>query len=318
MPSSSNTLLHTPKVILGGNVFGWSLDEKASSEILDAAVEGGLNCFDTADVYSHWASGNKGGESETIIGNWLKRNGKRRDVLIHTKGGAPGAPGEFANAKLTAAYLTKAVEGSLRRLQTDYIDLYYVHYDDKVTPPEETLTCFQGLMKQGKIKAIAASNYSPERLTEALDVSASKGLPAFSALQTLYNLYEREPFESTLQSLCEKRNVKVFTYFSLAHGFLSGKYRSEADLSKSAARGGGIAKYLNPRGMRILDALENVSKAHGATSAQVALAWLLTRHAIGAAVASATNLGQLQDLVTATKLQLDASELTALDRASEP
>ncbi len=315
---SNNSNLQTPKVVLGGNVFGWSLDEPSSFAILDAAVDHGLHAFDTADVYSHWAKGNKGGESETIIGNWLKRTGKRKDVLLHTKGGAPGAPGDFANAKLTASYLTKAVEGSLRRLQTDHVDLYYLHYDDNVTPPEETLTCLQSLMKQGKIGAVAESNFAPDRLVQSLDVAASKGLPALSAIQADYNLYDREHFESTLQPICQQRKIRVFTYFSLAHGFLSGKYRSEADLSKSAARGGGIAKYLNPRGIRILDALDAISKSHDSTSAQVALAWLLTRPTVSAAVASATNLKQLNDLAAATKLRLNASELTALERASQP
>lgn len=306
-----------PRIVLGGNVFGWSVDEPASFALLDAAVEGGLTAFDTADVYSHWVPGNKGGESETIIGKWLKRSGKRKDVQIHTKGGAPGAPGELAGANAAGAYLAKAVENSLRRLQTDYIDLYYVHYDDKVTPPEDTLGAFQKLIQQGKIKAIAASNYEPDRLRQSLDVAKAKGLPAFTELQTLYNLYAREPFESTLQPLCNERQVGVLTYFSLAHGFLSGKYRSAADQAKSKARGGAIAQYLNPRGMRILDALQKVADGKSAKSAQVALAWLITRPTVAAAIASATSKEQLADLVTATKLKLSAEDLAELDKASK-
>ncbi|MBG1233398.1 aldo/keto reductase [Aestuariivirga litoralis] len=314
----SNIEIKVPKIVIGGNVFGWSIDEATSFAILDAAVAGGLNTFDTADIYSYWGSGNKGGESETIIGKWLKKTGKRNEVVIHTKGGAPGAPGEFANGNATAAYLTKAVEASLKRLQIEAIDLYYVHYDDNVTPPEETLTAFQKLIAQGKIKAIAASNYSAERLAQMQDTAAAKGLPAFSGLQTLYNLYEREPFESELLPLCQKRDIKVLTYFSLAHGFLSGKYRSAADSSKSAARGGGMANYLTPRGFRILDALAVVAEAHKATSAQVALAWLVTRPTVAAAIASATNQNQLSDLVAAAKLKLTSDELAALDKASRP
>jgi len=306
-----------PKIVLGGNVFGWSVDENASFALLDAALAGGLNAIDTADVYSHWGPGNKGGESETIIGKWMKARGNRDKVLVHTKGGAPGAPGELAGGNATGAYLSKAVENSLRRLQTDVIDLYYVHYDDKVTPPEDTLGAFQKLIQQGKIKAIAASNYEPDRLKQYLDVAAAKGLPAFSGLQTLYNLYAREPFESTLQPLCKERHVGVLTYFSLAHGFLSGKYRSEADQAKSKARGGAIAQYLNPRGFRILDALQKVADAKAANSAQVALAWLITRPTVAAAIASATSSEQIADLVAATKLKLSAEDLSALDNASK-
>ena len=312
------SLAKLPAIVLGGNVFGWNLDEKSSHALLDASVAGGLNAVDTADVYSHWKPGNKGGESETIIGTWLKGRGRRDDVFIHTKGGAPGALGELANANLTSAYLTKAVEASLRRLQTDYIDLYYVHYDDKVTPPEETLGCFQCLMQAGKIREIAASNYDPARLTQSLDTAQVKGLPAFSALQTLYNLYDRAPFERELQGLCVKRGLKVLPYFSLARGFLSGKYRSKDDLGKSAARGGGVVDYLNPRGMRILDALADVARARNATSAQVALAWLKAKPAVAAPIASATSKSQLDDLIAAAALRLNAAEIAKLDAASVP
>jgi aryl-alcohol dehydrogenase-like predicted oxidoreductase len=212
------TDLLVPPLIVGGNVFGWSVNEAASFMLLDAAVAHGLNGIDTADIYSYWAAGNRGGESETIIGKWLKRRGRRDDVIIHTKGGAPGAPGEFSGAKLTAGYLTKAVEASLRRLQTDYIDLYYVHYDDKVTPPEETLGVFQHLIEQGKVRAIGASNYEPARLRQALAAADAQGLPRFVCLQTLYNLYDRAGYEMELQSLCVEQGLGMMSYFSLASG----------------------------------------------------------------------------------------------------
>ena len=310
------TAITTPSVILGANVFGWNVDAKASHGLLDAALERGLNCIDTADVYSHWATGNKGGESETIIGQWMKDRGVRNRVLVHTKGGAPGAPGDLAGANLSAAYLTKAVDASLKRLGTGYIDLYYVHYDDKVTPPEETLGCFQRLIVAGKIRAIGASNYAPGRLAQALEVSEKHGLPRFACLQTLYNLYDRAPFEAELQPLCAKWNLGVMSYFSLAKGFLTGKYRTAADGAKSEARGSDATAYLNPRGLRILAALDSIAATHKANCAEVALAWLAAKPGVQAAIASATSIGQLDDLAAAMRLKLTASDMAALDVAS--
>ena len=308
--------IEVPPIILGGNVFGWSADQATSFTLLDTAMERGLTCIDTADIYSHWAPGNRGGESETIIGAWLKRRGRRDDVAIHTKGGAPDAPGDLANANLSAAYLTRAVDASLRRLGTEYIDLYYVHFDDKTTPPEETLGAFQRLIEAGKLRAIGASNYAPDRLRQALDTADQHGLPRYACLQTLYNLYERAPYEAELEALCTEKGLGVMSYFSLASGFLTGKYRSEADFAKSSARGGGMTKYLNPRGQRILAALDAVAKAQDATAAQVALAWLLARPSVTAAIASATSLAHLEELVAAARLHLDGAAIERLDTAS--
>ncbi len=305
-----------PSLILGGNVFGWSLSEEVSFSILDASFERGLTTVDTADVYAFWGPGNSGGESETIIGKWLKNRRKAGKVTIHTKGGAPGAPGEFANAKLDAAYLNKAIDGSLRRLGAGHIDLYYVHYDDKITPTEETLRVFERAISEGKIGAIAASNYSPERLADALNKAEERSLPRFCGLQTLYNLYDRQAYETELEILCVKRKLPVLTYFSLASGFLTGKYRSEADLSRSATRGGDVKNYLNQRGLRILDALDRVSVHYQATPAQISLAWLMSRPSIAAPVASATSIAQLDGLIGATKIKLDDEAIRELDAAS--
>ena len=304
-----------PPIILGANVFGWSVDAASSTTLLDAALERGLNTIDTADIYSHWAPGNRGGESETIIGNWMKQRGNRSAVKIHTKGGAPGAPGDLANANATAAYLTRAVEASLRRLGTDHIDLYYVHNDDKVTPLEETLSCFQRLMAAGRIGAIGASNYAPGRLATAMETSKKLGLPRFSVLQSLYNLVDREPFEAELKALCARHGLGVMAYFSLAKGFLSGKYRTPQDGAKSAARGEGALAYLNPRGLRILAALDGVAAARQANCAQVALAWLVAKPGVSA-IASATRINHLDDLAAAAALRLTAAEVAALDEAS--
>lgn len=304
-----------PPLVLGGNVFGWNVDEAASLRLLDAAAERGLNCVDTADIYSHWAPGNSGGESETIVGKWLKSRG-RGNVIVHTKGGAPGAPGELANANLTAAYLSKAIEASLRRLQTDYIDLYYVHFDDKVTPPEETLRCFEKFIQQGKIRAIGASNYDPARLLQSLEASKALGLPQFCCLQTHYNLYDRAVYEDALEPLCVAQGLGMLSYFSLAKGFLSGKYRSMADVGASKARGGGMGHYLNARGLKILEALTQVAASHSASPAQVALAWLMARPSVTAPIASATTLAQVEELFQATKLVLSSQDIAKLDLAS--
>lgn len=296
----------------GGNVFGWTIDEQKSFEILDAFVDNGFDFIDTADVYSRWAHNGVGGQSETIIGNWIKKSGKRDQVIIATK---VGKPMNDSQKGLSKSYIMQAVEDSLKRLQTDYIDLYQSHDDDQETPFEETLEAYAKLINEGKVRAIGASNYTGERLTEALKVSADYGFPAYQTLQPEYNLYEREDYEKNLQQVCVDHNIGVITYFSLASGFLTGKYRSEADLNKSK-RGGGIKKYLNDRGYRILNALDQVAKQHNSTPAGVSLAWLLARPAITAPIASATSIEQLNEITRAVELELDQQALNLLTEAS--
>jgi aryl-alcohol dehydrogenase-like predicted oxidoreductase len=283
-----------------------------SFKLLDAFVAAGFNLIDTADVYSRWAPGNNGGESETIIGKWLKQSGKRQKVVIATKVGMEMAPDKKG---LKKQYIFESVEDSLRRLQTDYIDLYQSHKDDPETPLEETLEAYAELIKQGKVRAIGASNYSAERLSEALEVSNRHGYPRYESLQPLYNLYDREEYETKLEPIVQKNSLGVIPYYALASGFLTGKYRAEADLSKSA-RGQGIKKYLNERGFRILRALDEVSERYNSTPARVAIAWLLARPSITAPIASATNLEQLNELIEATKLNLDSDAIEVLNRAS--
>lgn len=307
-----NSNLQVSPLAFGGNIFGWTVDEPRSFELLDAYVGAGLNFVDTADIYSRWVPGNQGGESETIIGKWFKRSGKRSKVILATKVGMDMGNG---NNGLGKDYILRAVEKSLQRLQTDYIDLYQSHQDDAKTPLEETMSAFDQLLKQGKVRAIGASNYSAERLADALAVSKAKGLARYESLQPHYNLYERASFEAKLQPLCVKENIGVIPYFSLASGFLTGKYRSEADFSKSA-RGGGMKKYFNDRGFRILKALDEVAGRYKANPAQVALAWLMARPAITAPIASATSLKQLEDLVAATRLKLDEAAMKLLTDAS--
>ena len=296
----------------GGNVFGWTADEAMSFHLLDAFVDAGFNLIDTADSYSRWVTGHQGGESETVIGRWIARRGRHDDVIIATKVGSDMGQGHKV---LRKDYILQAAEASLRRLQIDYIDLYQSHWDDEKTPLAETLGAYEQLLRQGKVKAIGASNYSAARLAQALDVSKSQGLPRYETLQPQYNLYERASFEGELQDLCVHENLGVITYFSLAAGFLTGKYRSEADFGKSA-RGPGMKKYLNPRGMKILDALDAVGRRYNATPAQVSLAWLLARPGVTAPIASATNLDQLEEILRATAIKLDAEAVAALDRAS--
>ena len=296
----------------GGNVFGWTIDEKASFDILDAFVDLGLDLVDTADVYSYWKPGNKGGESETIIGNWLKKSGKRDKVIIATKVGKPMGEGKKG---LSRAYITRAVEESLNRLQTDYIDLYQSHDDDKNTPLAETLEAFTDLIKQGKVRAIGASNYSGARLTEALKVSRDNGFAAYQCLQPEYNLYERSGYETDLEPVCLANNIGVINYYSLASGFLTGKYRSENDLGKSA-RGQGIKKYLDDRGFKILSALDEVAAQYHTTPATVALAWVIARPGITAPIASATSIGQLKETAQALDLNLGAYAIEHLNSAS--
>jgi aryl-alcohol dehydrogenase-like predicted oxidoreductase len=307
-----NSGLEIAPIVFGGNVFGWTADEATSFRLLDAFVAAGFNAIDTADVYSKWVPGNQGGESETIIGKWLKRSGKRQQVIIATKVASEMGPGKKG---LSKAYILAAVEDSLQRLQTDYIDLYQSHVDDADTPLDETLETYAQLIQQGKVRAIGASNYNAKRLGEALQISKKKALPRYESLQPHYNLYERAEFETDLAPLCRRENIGVIPYFSLASGFLAGKYRSEADLAKSA-RGTLVKKYLNERGFRILDALDQVAKTHGATPTRVALAWLLAQPSVTAPIASATNLDQLRELLSAADLKLDPESLEQLNEAS--
>jgi aryl-alcohol dehydrogenase-like predicted oxidoreductase len=296
----------------GGNVFGWTADEQRSFELLDTYVDAGLEFIDTADVYSKWVPGNKGGESETIIGNWLKKTGRRDKLIIATKVGKPMGDDKKG---LSKAYITQAVEASLKRLQTDYIDLYQSHDDDKETPLEETLSAFNDLIKQGKVRAIGASNYSADRLKQALEISKANGLASYETLQPEYNLYDREGYEKELEPLCVDNNVGVITFYSLASGFLTGKYRSEADLVKSA-RGGGVKKYLDARGFKILAALDEVATQYNTTPASVAIAWVIARPSITAPIASATSVKQLHETIAAVNLNLNADAMELLNQAS--
>jgi aryl-alcohol dehydrogenase-like predicted oxidoreductase len=298
--------------MLGGNVFGWTIDQPASFQILDAFVDAGLNFIDTADIYSTWVPGHTGGESEAIIGNWLKQSGKRSKIVLATKVGMLMGSGKKG---LKKDYILEEVEDSLRRLQTDYIDLYQSHEDDASTPLEETLGAYAQLIKEGKVRAIGASNYSAERLAEALEVSRAHGFPSYQCLQPKYNLCERAGYESALEPLILKEGIGVVPYYALASGFLTGKYRSEADLGKSV-RGAGVRKYLDGRGFRILAVLDEVAAAHRSTPGKVALAWLMARPGITAPIASATSLDQLQDLVDAIHLELDTASIEALNHAS--
>ena len=305
--------LEVSPLAFGGNVFGWTADETMSFRLLDAFVAEGFNLIDTADVYARWVPGLKGGESETIIGKWLKRSGKRQSVIIATKVGKEMGPNKKG---LSRSYIFQAVEESLQRLQTDYIDLYQSHEDDKQTPLEETLDTFDRLIKDGKVRAIGASNFSAERLAEALQVSEQYGYPRYQSLQPLFNLYDRADYEKDLEPLCREKGLAVISYFSLASGFLSGKYRSAADLT-DRARADIVKKYLNERGYRIIEALDRVAQQHNVTPAQAALAWLIAHPTVTAPIASATNLEQLNQLIQATRLELDPSSMVLLNQASD-
>jgi aryl-alcohol dehydrogenase-like predicted oxidoreductase len=307
-----NSGISIAPLMFGGNVFGWTADEAMSFKLLDAFVGAGFDAIDTADVYSKWVPGHKGGESETILGKWLKARGGRDKLVIATKVGME-MPG--IGQGLRKDYIFARVEDSLKRLGTDYVDLYQSHTDDKSAPIEETLGAYQRLIEQGKVRAIGASNYEAPRLAEALKAGAAGKLPRYETLQPLYNLSDREGFEKELQPLCVKENVAVIPYYSLAAGFLTGKYRSEADFGKSP-RGGRMKGYLNDRGKRILKSLDDVSARLSAKPGQVALAWLMTRPAIAAPIASATSMAQMEDLVAGTHLKLDADALRSLDAAS--
>jgi len=305
--------LQVSPLAFGGNVFGWTVEEAQSFRLLDAWLDAGFNFVDTADVYSRWVPGHVGGESETIIGKWLRQSGKRNRVVLATKVGKPMGDGKVG---LSAAYIREAVDASLMRLKTDHIDLYQSHDDDAGTPLEETMEAFAGLIKAGKVRAIGASNYSAPRLAEALDVSERLGLPRYESLQPLYNLYDRAVFEDALAPLCLERGVGVINFYALAAGFLTGKYRSEADAGKSARGANTTKKYLNARGLRILAALDAVAATHGATPAQVAIAWQIAQPAVTAPIASATSTAQLDELTKAATLKLDDASIAALDAAS--
>jgi len=301
-------------LVFGGNVFGWTADEKTSFALLDAFFDAGLNAVDTADVYSSWAPGNQGGESETIIGKWLKQSGHSRDkAVIVTKVGSELGP---ERKGLSRRWILQAVEDSLKRLQTDYIDLYLSHWPDPETPYEETLAAYDQLLSDGKVRAIGASNLNSLQLREALDVAASGGLPRYAVLQPEYNLYDRDSFDGPVRDLCVSEEIGVISYFGLARGFLSGKYRTHKDLEGSA-RGSGVEKYLDGRGMRILGVLDELAEETGATQAEIALAWVRNRKGITAPIASATNLDQLASLIRSAELTLSDEAMRKLNDVSE-
>lgn len=307
------TDLEIAPLVLGGNVFGWTADEKTSFDLLDRFVDGGLNAIDTANVYSRWAPGNKGGESETIIGKWMKARGNRDKVVVITKVGADMGQGK---RDLSAGYIERAVEDSLKRLQTDSIDLYLSHWPDPTVPYEETLGAYQTLLAKGKVRHIGCSNLDAGQLRAALDVAKLRNLPRYEVLQPEYNLYDRASYDGPLRDLCVAEGLGVITYFSLAKGFLSGKYRSKADLGKSAARGEDVEAYLNKRGMRILAALDAVAGRHAAKPAEIALAWIIARPGVTAPIASATTPEQMASLVRAASLGLTQADIEELDKAS--
>jgi len=306
------TGLSISPLVFGGNVFGWTADKQTSFNLLDRFVEAGFETVDTADVYSNWHPGNVGGESETIIGEWMHSRGCRDRMTLITKVGMQMAPDRKG---LSAAWIARAVEDSLRRLQTDHIDVYLSHKPDPEATHEETLGVYHKLMAAGKVRAIGASNYDAGQLRAALDVAAAQGLPRYEVLQPEYNLYDRNTFDGSLRDLAMAEGIGVITYFSLARGFLSGKYQSEADLGQSP-RGSGIKAYLNERGFRILEALKGVAARHGAKPAEVALAWLMARPGVTAPIASATRLDQLESLIRAASLELTSEDLAALGLAS--
>jgi aryl-alcohol dehydrogenase-like predicted oxidoreductase len=304
--------LRIAPLMLGGNVFGWNVDAANSCALLDAFVDAGFNGIDTADSYSRWVPGHQGGESEIMIGNWLKQTGKRNRVVIATKVGSDMGEGR----NVGKAYVLRAAEACLKRLQVDCIDLLQTHFDEEATPVEETLAAYAQLIAQGKVRAIGASNISVARLKDSLATSKRLGIPRYVSLQPLYNPYDRLNFESDYAPICRAEGLGVITYYSLASGFLTGKYRSETDTAKSAVRGGRMKQYLNARGFRILAALDAVAKRHGATPAQISLAWLIARPGVTAPIASATNLTQLDEILQAPTIKLSPEDAAALEAAS--
>jgi len=309
-----NSAIEIAPLVFGGNVFGWTVDEKASFELLDGLVDMDINMVDTADVYSAWAPGNKGGESETIIGNWLKKTGKRDKIVIATKVGMEMGNGTKGLAK---DYIIKSAEASLKRLNTDHIDLYYAHKDDESVPLEETLSAFEQLIKDGKVGAIASSNYTAERLEQALTVSRENSLPSFIAHQPEYNLFDRAGYEAQLEQTCVKNELGVVTYFSLASGFLTGKYRTQDDVNAAKRGKDAIQKYMTERGLRILSALDTVADQHKVKPATVALAWIIHHPSVTAPISSATSIEQLRELAVAAQLKLSDADIALLNKASE-
>jgi len=308
-----NSDLRISPLAFGGNVFGWTLDEPASFKMLDLFVDAGFNFIDTADVYSKWAPGNKGGESETIIGKWLKKSGKRKEVILATKLGIEMAEGKKG---LSARYMKQAVEASLKRLGTDYIDLYQSHVDDPETPVEETMSAFHELIREGKVRYIGASNLSAERIKASNDFARDNDLAPYVCLQPLYNLYDRQKFETEYSQLVRDESLGVIPYYSLASGFLSGKYRSNNDLDKSK-RGQGVQKYLDEKGYVILTAMDEVAREQNVPLSQIAIVWLLQKPLVTAPIASATNEHQLSELLHATTLVLTTEQMAALDKAGD-
>jgi aryl-alcohol dehydrogenase-like predicted oxidoreductase len=308
-----NSGIEVRPLMLGGNVFGWTIDQARSFNVLDAFESAGFDFIDTADIYSKWVPGHAGGESETILGHWMKQRGNRKKIILATKCGFEMAPGKKG---LSRKHIMESAEESLRRLQTDYIDLYQSHTEDLEAPLEETMRAYADLIQQGKVRAIGASNYTPKRLEEAIETSAKLGVPRYESLQPQYNLFDRSGYEEALEPMCIKHGLGVIPYYGLASGFLSGKYRTEADKSKSPRGETIVKKYLNDRGLRILKALDQVGADCGAKPASVALAWLIARPGITAPIASATTPDQLQDLFKAVDLKLDSSAIEALNQAS--
>jgi aryl-alcohol dehydrogenase-like predicted oxidoreductase len=312
--SLGQSSLQVPPITFGCNVFGWTADEKTSFALLDAWLDAGFNFLDTADVYSRWHTGNSGGESETIIGNWMRARNNRDKIVLATKLGIEMAPGKKG---LSRTYMQQAVDASLHRLKTDYIDLYQSHRDDPETPIEETLSGYAGLIKQGKVREIGASNFSVDRLAESLKISTDKGLPRYQSLQPQYSLVERDQFEGPLEALCLREKVGVIGYYSLASGFLTGKYRSQGDTA-GRARGAGVATYLNDYGFGVLKALDEVAKRYEAKPGQIAIAWLIARPSVTAPIVSATNLEQVGELAEAAEIELDAESIEKIDAAGKP
>lgn len=309
------TALRVSPLCLGGNVFGWTADEETSFAVLDAYVDGGGNFIDTAESYSRWVPGNKGGESEEILGRWMRTRRNRDQLVIATKVGAP--MGEAAHERgLSRRRIMDAVDGSLRRLQTDYLDLYQAHFDDSATPLEETLSAFDDLVKAGKVRYLGASNYTATRLKEALDTASRMGVRPYESMQPEYNLLDREQYEGELQSLCLEHGLGVITYYSLASGFLSGKYRKGQPLPPSSRAKAVEREYMNPRGFRVLEALDQLASQYGATVSQVALAWVMAQPGVTSAIASATSPSQVKELLGAIPLQLDSESLARLTEAA--